>query len=121
MIKRGPRVGPPSVGGTERGLFIKRVISWSANGFHWLADTAHIEKVIAYNGRADREAPSRKISPGSKHVGKSRKDAADLLGETERAECRHLAPLAHYVTADRPDIQCATGLLMRTLEDPTVL
>ena len=54
-------------------------------------------------------------------MGKSRKDAADLLGEVERAEYRHLAPLAHYVAADRPDIQYATGLLMRTLEEPTVL
>ena len=48
----------------------------------------------------------------SKHAGKSRKDAADLLVDQERSEYRRLAPLAYYVAADRPDIQHTTGVLM---------
>ncbi|CAK0863201.1 unnamed protein product [Prorocentrum cordatum] len=90
-----------AVGGTDHGLCIKHEISWADDGFHRLADTAHLEKGIAHGDRAERGAPSRLFSPGSKRAGKSRKGAADVLGDQGRSEYRSLAPLAHFAAVDR--------------------
>ncbi|CAK0824474.1 unnamed protein product, partial [Prorocentrum cordatum] len=55
-----------------------------------LADTVHVDKVIAHNDRAGRDVPSRLPSPGSKHAGKNQKGAADLLSVTEWGKYRSL-------------------------------
>jgi len=61
------------------------------------------------------------MSPGSKHIGKSAKNAADELDAERCSGYRTMAPTAHYVAADRPDVQYTTAVLMRTLETPLVL
>ena len=61
------------------------------------------------------------IGPGSKTIGKAMKNAADELEGMSWSEYRTMAPTAHYVAADRPDIQYTTAVLMRSLDTPTVL
>ena len=68
-----------------------------------------------------RKVAEREIGPGSKCIGKAVKNAADELEGSDWDNYRTIAPTAHYVAADRPDIQYTTAVLMRTLEKPTVL
>ena len=63
-----------------------------------------------------RDATIRLTSPGSKHIGKSARDAAEELVDEKRDGYRSMAPTAHYVAVDRPDLQYTTSVLMRTLE-----
>ena len=55
------------------------------------------------------------------HLGERGKNAAHALNYEEREVYRSLGPIAHYVAADRPDIQYTIGVLMRYLEEPTVM
>ena len=57
-------------------------------------------------------------SPGSKHIGKAARDAAEELVGERRDGCRSMAPTAHYVAVDRPDLQYIPSVLMRTLATP---
>ena len=49
------------------------------------------------------------------------KNPADVLEGARRDECRSIAPTAHYVAADTPDVQYTTSSLRRTLETPPEL
>jgi hypothetical protein len=120
VLKKLPRVGPPELGGSESGRFTKRWITFAKGTFQWSADEIHIQKVIEYCC-ADRRTTERVIGPGSKTIGKAMKNAADELEGMSWSEYRTMAPPAHYVAADRPDIQYTTAVLMRSLDSPTVL
>ena len=119
-LKKLPRVGPPSLGGVAAGRYTKRWITCDEKGFGWSADQQHIDKVIDWCC-GGKPTTVRKIGPGSKSIGKSVKEAANELDAEDRARYRTMVPTAHYVAADRPDIQYTTGVLMRSLEAPTVL
>ena len=54
-------------------------------------------------------------------MGKSAKNAADELDGVRRQGYRSIAPAAHHVPTDRPDLQHTTSVLMRTLETPLEL
>ena len=120
ILKVIPRVGPADLGGTSRGVFTKRVVAFENGAFVWRADQQHIDKIIEYCC-GDKKAPERQLSPGSKHVGKSARDSANELEGERRNQYRSLVPTAHYVAADRPDIQYTTGVLMRSLETPLIM
>ena len=45
MFKKLPPVAPPVLGGTSDGIS-PRVVSWIEEGFPWLADSVHVEKVL---------------------------------------------------------------------------
>ena len=48
VLKKMPRPGPLEVGRISDGLFPKRTVSWSADGFHCEADNSRGEKVVRY-------------------------------------------------------------------------
>ena len=121
MLKKMAKIGPPVFGGTSDGQFTKRTVSWSVDGFHWKADKSHGEKVVRYCFLDKREARRRLTSPGSKHSGRSARDAAEELVDEKRDGYRSMSPTAHYVAVDRPDLQYTTSVLMRTLETPPKL
>ena len=82
VLKKMARSAPPEFGGTSEGQSTKTTVSCSADGFHWKADSAHGEKVARYCFPDKREVTRRLMSPSSKHVGKSVRDAAEeLVGE----------------------------------------
>ena len=121
MLKVVARVGPDWLGGVPECRFTKRWATWTGSGYQWEADNKHVDSVIGYDGHADRQAPARQIAPGSNHVGKSNRNSADLLDENARAEYISMAPTAHYLAADRPDIMYTTGVSMGKLSEPTEL
>ena len=112
-LMKMPRIGIPEFGGISDGQFTKRTVSWSVDGFHWTADNSHGEKVVRYCFLDKREATRRLTLPGSRHIGKSGRDAA--VGE-RRDGYRSMAPTAHNVAVHRPYLQYPTSVLMRTLE-----
>ena len=59
-----------------------------------------------------REATRRLTSPGSKNIGKSARDAAKEVVDEKRDGSRSMAPTAHYVASDRPDLQYTTSVLV---------
>ena len=120
LIKRGPRIGLPQHGGVPSGSFLKRTITWSVEGFSWRHDPAHVETIVkACLG--DRRPAERNISPGSKHVGKAAKDAADPLEHAQMKEFQRLAATALYLAGDRFEIQNAVTHLMRGMCNPLQL
>ena len=103
-------------GGTSKGQFTKRTRSWSADGFHWKADSAHGKKVVR-NCFPDRWGTTRRLLlPGSEHVGKSARNAADELVVEKCGGYRSMVTTGHCKAVDRPNLQYTTSVLMRTLE-----
>ena len=95
-------------------------MSLSAVGFHGKAASANGEKVVLYGFLDKRKKTRWLMSPGSKHAGKSARDADEEIVGEKRDGCRSMVPTAHYVAVDRPDLQ-HTSVLMRTLETPLKL
>ena len=86
---------------------MKRTVSWSVDGFHWNADNSHGEKVVRYCFPDMQEATRRLTSPGSNHIGKSARDAAEELVDEKRDEYRSMA---------RTDLQYTKSVFMRNVE-----
>ena len=95
MLKKMRRIRPPGFGRTSDGQLTKRTVSWSADGFHWKADSSHGEKVARYCFPDKQEATRRLTSPGSKHIVKSARDAAAELVGWSPDRYRSMAPTAH--------------------------
>ena len=93
---------------TNEENFTKRYVR-REEGLRWQADIVHIETVV--DGRKMTE---RLTSPGRKHVGKGAKNATDELDGGRREGYLFVAPTAHCVEADMPDLKYITSVLMRT-------
>ena len=121
VLKKMPGIGLLEVGGTSEGQCTKRTLSWSVDGFDWRADSLHGEKFVWCCFPDKREATRMLTSLGSKHIGKSARDAAEKLKEEKRDGYRSMAPTAQYVVVDCPDLQYTTSVLTRTLVTPLML
>ena len=119
-LKSLPRIGPLGEGGVSEGHFLKRAIGWSQEGFTWQADPKHAQRIIKET-LGDRPVVSREVSPSSKHVGKSCREAAEELEGEERALYRSLAATSLYLAGDRPDMQEAAAILMSALQTPLTI
>ena len=113
QVKKLGRVGP---GAMSSAKFLKREISHTEEGFRWLGDVRHVDKLVKELHLEDcKPAPT----PGTKTTGKSR-DALDALDKAEASDFRRWAGLALYISADRWDIMYACKAVMAGMSTPTV-
>ena len=91
-------------------------------GVQWQADSTHVEKVVNCCFRNGQKVGVA-IDVDRKRARWKRfeKKAANELDGERREGYRSITPTAHQVAADRPDLQHATSIHMRTLETPLEL
>jgi len=114
LIKIGPKVGP---GFETEGFHLKCRLGWSAAGFTWEGDPSRVEKIAK---ALDAKATERDISPGSKNVGKTARDACEELPPDRVAIFRSESARCLYVSEDRPEIQYAVRDLLEGMQTPLI-
>ena len=107
-------VGP---GHGDKLSFLKRLVTWSKDGYTWEADPVHAMAIIAW-AAADtcRPAPT----PGTKESLRNVRDGLDTLGEAEASEVRSMAGKSIYLAVDRPDVTYAVREICRDMSAPKV-
>ena len=111
-IKRVGRIGP---GRSSTGKVLKRVVSWTGDGFIWEADPKLSGKLLKLlNLIAGKGATAKDIG----------KDDRDVNSELENAEAKVVlaaAGLEQYIALDRPDIAYSVKTALQQMSKPTKL
>ena len=97
-IKRVGRIGP---GRSSTGKVLKRVVSWTGDGFTWEADPRLSGKLLKLLNLTEGKGAS---VPGAKDIGKDDRDVNSELEYAEAKIVQAAAGLEQYIALDRPDI-----------------
>ena len=96
-IKRVGRIGP---GRSSAGKVLKRVVSWTGDGFTWEADPRLLGKLLKLLNLTEGKGAT---VPGAKDVGKDDRDVNKELEYAEANVVQAAAGLEQYIALDRPD------------------
>ena len=97
-IKRVGRIGP---GRSSAGKVLKRVVSWTGDGFTWEADPRLSGKLLKLLNLSEGKGAT---VPGAKDVGKDDRDVNSELEYAAAKIVQAAAGLEQYIALDRPDI-----------------
>ena len=97
-IKRVGRIGP---GRSSAGKVLKRVVSWTGDGFTWEADPRLSGKLLKLLNLTEGKGAT---VPGAKDIGKDDRDVNSELEYAEAKIVQAAAGLEQYIALDRPDI-----------------
>ena len=98
-IKRVGRIGP---GRSSAGKVLKRVVSWTGDGFTWEADPRLLGKLLKLLNLTDGKGAT---VPGAKDIGKDDRDANNELEYAEAKVVQAAAGLEQYI-APRSSRHC---------------
>ena len=114
-IKRVGRIGP---GRSSTGKVLKRVVSWTGDGFTWEADPRLLGKLLKLLNLTDAKGAT---VPGAKDVGKNDRDINNELEYAEAKAVQAAAGLEQYIALDRPDIAFSVKTALQQMSKPTKL
>ena len=109
-IKRVGRIGP---GRSSAGKVLKRVVSWTGDGFTCEAETRLSGKLLTEGKGA--------TVPGAKDIGKDDRDVNSELKYAEAKIVQAAAGLEQYIAPDRPDIAYSVKTALQQMLKPTKL
>ena len=114
-IKRVGRIGP---GRSSAGKVLKRVVSWTGDGFTWEADPRLLGKLLKLLNLTEGKGAT---VPGAKDVGKDDRDVNNELEYAEAKVVQAAAGLEQYIALDRPDIAYSVKTALQQMSKPTKL
>ena len=114
-IKRVGRTGP---GRSSAGKVLKRVVSWTGDGFTWEADPKLLEKLLTLLNMTGGKGAT---VPGAKDIGKDDRDVNSELQDAEAKIVQAAAGLEQYIALDRPDIAYSVKTALQQMSKPTKL
>ena len=114
-IKRVGRIGP---GRSSAGKVLKRVVSWTGDGFTWEADPRLLGKLLKLLNLTEGKGAT---VPGAKDIGKDDRDAHNELEYAEAKVVQAAAGLEQYIALDRPDIAYSVKTTLQQMSKPTKL
>ena len=114
-IKRVGRIGP---GRSSAGKVLKRVVSWTGDGFIWEADPRLVGKLLKLLNLTEGKGAT---VPGAKDIGKDDRDVNNELGYAEAKVLQAAAGLEQYIALDRPDIAYSVKTALQQMSKPTKL
>ena len=114
-IKRVGRIGP---GRSSAGKVLKRVVSWTCDGFTWEADPKLLEKLLTLLNMTGGKGAT---VPGAKDIGKDDRDVNSELEDAEAKIVQAVAGLEQYIALDRPDIAYSVKTALQQMSKPTKL
>ena len=114
-IKRVGRIGP---GRSSAGKVLKRVVSWTGDGFTWEADPRLSRKLLKLLNLTEWKGAT---VPGAKDIGKDDRDVNSELEYAEAKIVQAAAGLEQYIALDRPDIAYSVKTALQQMSKPTKL
>ena len=114
-IKRVGRIGP---GRSSTGKVLKRVVSWTGDGFTSEADPKLSEKLLTLLNLIGGKGAT---VPGAKEIGKDDRDVNSELQDAEAKIVQAAAGLEQYIALDRPDIAYSVKTALQQMSKPTKL
>ena len=113
-IKRVGRIGPER---SSAGRVLKRVVSWTGDGFTWEADPKLSEKLLKLLNLTGGKGAT---VPGAKDIGKDDRDVNSELEDAEAKVVQAAAGLEQYIALDR-DIAYSVKTALQQMSKPTKL
>ena len=100
------------------GNLLKRVVSWTGDGFTWEADPKLSEKLLKLLKLTGGKGAT---VPGAKDIGKDDRDVNSELEDAEAKVVQGAAGLEQYIVLDRPDIAYSVKTALQQMSKPTKL
>ena len=97
---------------------LKRVVSWTGDGFTWEADPKLPEKLLKMLNLSGGKGAT---VPGAKDIGKDDHDVNSELEDAEAKVVQAAAGLEQYIALDRPDITNIVKTALQQMSKPTKL
>ena len=112
-IKRVGRIGP---GRSSAGKVLKRVVSWTDDGFTREADPRLWRRLLKLLNLSEGKGAT---VPGAKDIGKDDRDVNSELEYAEAKVVQAAAGLEQYIATDRPDIAYSVKTALHQMSKPT--